>query len=48
MIKLVSKECKGVVYWTRKNKKQVDRKIELKKFCKHLKRRVVFTESSKK
>lgn len=48
LIKMVSKECKKTVYWTRKNKKQSEGKLELKKFCKHLGRRIVFTESSKK
>ncbi|MYE38475.1 MAG: 50S ribosomal protein L33 [Candidatus Spechtbacteria bacterium SB0662_bin_43] len=48
IIKLVSKECKQDVYWTRKNRKTVERKIELRKFCKHLGRHTVFTERGKK
>ena len=48
LIKLVSKECKQSVYWTQKNKKTVERKLELKKFCKHLRKRVVFVEGGKK
>jgi len=46
LIKLVHKET-GEVYWTRKNKKLVERKIELKKFSKKLRKHVVFIESKK-
>jgi large subunit ribosomal protein L33 len=34
LIRLACKTCKRINYWTRKNKKKVERKIELKKFCK--------------
>ena len=34
----------GDVYWTRKNKKKVERKIELKKYSKKLRKRVSFKE----
>lgn len=37
----------GEVYWTRKNKKLVERKIELKKFSKKLRKHVVFKEAKK-
>jgi large subunit ribosomal protein L33 len=37
----------GEVYYTRKNKKKVERKIELKKYSKKLRKRVVFKESKK-
>ncbi len=37
----------GEVYYTRKNKKGVERKIELKKFSKKLRKHVVFKESKK-
>lgn len=37
----------GEVYWTRKNKKKVARKIELKKYSKVLKKHVVFKEAKK-
>ena len=46
LIKLVAKETKEV-YYTRKNKKLVTRKIELKKFSKKLKKRIVFKEAKK-
>ncbi len=34
LIKLACQECKRINYWTGKNKKKVERKIELKKLCK--------------
>ena len=37
----------GEVYWTRKNKKLVTRKIELKKYSAKLRKRVVFKEVKK-
>lgn len=46
LIKLTNKET-GEVYWTRKNKKKVERKIELKKYSKKLRKRVIFKESKK-
>lgn len=46
LIKLVAKDT-GEVYYTRKNKKLVTRKIELKKFSSKLKKRIVFKEVKK-
>ena len=46
LIQLKNKET-GEVYWTRKNKKLVTRKIELKKYSPKLRKRVVFKESKK-
>ncbi len=37
----------GEVYWTSKNKKKVERKIELKKYSKKLRKRVAFKEAKK-
>ena len=34
LIKLQCNTCKRINYWTSKNKKLVERKIELQKFCK--------------
>ena len=34
LIKLACGTCKRINYWSRKNKKLVTRKIELKKYCK--------------
>ncbi|MEY4747529.1 MAG: hypothetical protein RLZZ416_578, partial [Candidatus Parcubacteria bacterium] len=33
LIKMACSKCGRTNYWTRKNKKLVTRKIELKKFC---------------
>ncbi len=37
----------GEVYWTRKNKKKVERKVELKKYSSKLRKHVVFKEAKK-
>lgn len=37
----------GEVYYTRKNKKKVERKIELKKYSKTLRKHVTFKEAKK-
>lgn len=47
LIKLSCKTCKRTNYWTRKNKKKVERKIELKKFCKWCKKNTTHKESKK-
>lgn len=46
LIPLRNKET-AEVYWTTKNKKGVERKIELKKFSKKLRKRVIFKETKK-
>ena len=46
LIKLVNKDTKEV-YWTSKNKRKVERKIELKKYSKKLRKRVTFKEVKK-
>ena len=46
LIQLKNKET-GEVYWTRKNKKKVERKIELKKYSAKLRKHVVFKEAKK-
>lgn len=46
LIQLKNKQT-GEVYWTRKNKKKVERKIELKKYSAKLRKHVVFKESKK-
>ena len=46
LIRLVNKDTKEV-YWTRKNKKKVERKIELKKYSKKLRKHVMFKEGKK-
>lgn len=47
LIRLSCKTCKRVNYWSRKNKKKVERKIELKKFCKWCKKNTIHKESKK-
>lgn len=44
---ILRNKATGQVYYTRKNKRKVERKIELKKFDKVLRKRVVFKESKK-
>lgn len=46
LIILRNKET-GEVYYTRKNKKKVERKIELKKYSAKLRKHVVFKEAKK-
>ncbi|MBI5126456.1 MAG: 50S ribosomal protein L33 [Candidatus Taylorbacteria bacterium] len=46
LIQLKNKET-GEVYWTSKNKRKVERKIELKKFSKTLRKHVTFKEAKK-
>ena len=46
LIQLRNKET-GEHYWTRKNKKKVERKIELKKYSKKLRKHVTFKEAKK-
>lgn len=46
LIKITNKET-GTTYYTKKNKKLVTRKIELKKFDKKLRKHVTFKESKK-
>lgn len=46
LIKITNKAT-GTTYYTRKNKKTVTKKIELKKYDKKLRKRVVFKESKK-
>ena len=46
LIILRNKET-GEVYHTRKNKRKVERKIELKKYSAKLRKRVIFKEAKK-
>lgn len=46
LIQLKNKET-GEVYWTRKNRKKVERKIELKKYSAKLRKHVTFKEAKK-
>ncbi len=46
LIQLKNKDT-GETYWTRKNKKLVVRKVELKKYSKKLRKHLVFKEAKK-
>lgn len=46
LIQLKNKST-GETYWSRKNKKTVEKKIELKKYSAKLRKHVVFKESKK-
>ena len=46
LIQLKNKET-GEVYWTAKNKRKVERKIELKKYSSKLRKHVSFKEGKK-
>ena len=47
LIKLACKDCKNTNYWSSKNKKLVERKIELKKWCKNCKKMTPHKEAKK-
>jgi large subunit ribosomal protein L33 len=46
LIQLKNKQT-GEVYWSRKNKKKVEKKIELKKYSAKLRKHIVFKEAKK-
>ncbi|MBI1974882.1 MAG: 50S ribosomal protein L33 [Parcubacteria group bacterium] len=47
LIKLQCTTCKRVNYFSRKNKKKVERKIELKKWCRWCRRHTPHKETKK-
>ncbi|HBB65379.1 MAG TPA: 50S ribosomal protein L33 [Candidatus Vogelbacteria bacterium] len=47
LIKLACSTCKRVNYWSSKNRKKVERKIELKKYCKWCKKATIHKEVKK-
>ena len=47
IIKLACSICKEVNYHSTRNKKQVQDKIEVKKYCKHCRKSTVHKESKK-
>ncbi|MFC1625303.1 50S ribosomal protein L33 [Patescibacteria group bacterium] len=47
LIKLICKDCKRINYWTRKNRKSVERKIEFKKYCKWCRKHTLHKEGKK-
>ena len=47
LIKLACTKCGRTNYWSRKNRKLVTKKIELKKYCKWCKKSTVHKEAKK-
>ena len=47
LIKLACGTCKRINYWSRKNHKTVEKKIELKKFCRWCKKVTKHKEAKK-
>ena len=47
LIKLACTSCKRINYWSRKNRKLVERKIELNKYCKWCKKQTKHKEAKK-
>ncbi|NBV77200.1 50S ribosomal protein L33 [bacterium] len=47
LIKLACNKCKRINYWSRKNKKLVTRKIDLKKYCRWCKAHTKHVEAKK-
>ncbi|MBP9669417.1 MAG: 50S ribosomal protein L33 [Candidatus Pacebacteria bacterium] len=47
LIKLACSKCKRINYWSRKNRKLVERKIDLNKFCKWCKGQTRHKEAKK-
>jgi len=47
LIRLKCSACKRINYYTRKNKKTVERKLELKKYCKFCRKHTTHKEAKK-
>ncbi len=47
LIKLKCEKCKRINYWSSKNRKLVERKIELKKYCKWCRKHALHKEAKK-
>ena len=47
LIKLACKDCKRINYWSSKNKKLVERKIDLSKHCKWCRKHTAHKEIKK-
>lgn len=45
LIKFECKECKRVNYFSKKNKKTLKNRLELKKFCRHCKKHTLHKET---
>ncbi|MFZ5559455.1 MAG: 50S ribosomal protein L33 [Patescibacteria group bacterium] len=47
VVKLACDVCKHINYYTRRNKKTIEKKLEFKKFCKWCRKRTLHKESKK-
>ena len=47
LIKLQCSKCQRINYWSRKNKKTTERKIELKKYCRWCRKHILHKEAKK-
>lgn len=47
LVKLACEQCKRINYYTRRNKKTVEKKLGLKKFCKWCKKHTAHKETKK-
>jgi len=47
LVKLKCSECGRINYYTRKNRKTIQRKLEFKKFCRWCRRHTLHKESKK-
>jgi large subunit ribosomal protein L33 len=47
IVKLQCTECKQINYYTRRNKKTVERKLELKRYCPWCKKHTIHKEGKK-
>lgn len=47
LVKLTSKEAKGQIIYTKKNKKTTQDKLKLRKYSKKLRKHVTFNEAKK-
>ncbi|MBD3311569.1 MAG: 50S ribosomal protein L33 [Candidatus Magasanikbacteria bacterium] len=45
MIKMECTECKQINYYSRKNKKTLKNRLEIKKFCKHCQKHTLHKET---
>jgi len=46
-VKLVCDKCKHINYYTRRNKKTVEKKLELKKYCRWCRKHTIHKEAKK-
>ncbi len=47
LVKLQCQQCKKINYWTTRNKKTIEKKLEFKKFCKWCRKHTVHKEMKK-